>query len=195
VDSVRYYVALIMVIAVTPALAFWLVVHPFVRFWRRFGPVWTLSLVWGAQAVGMVAVFQVREPLLATEYGTNYLLIALGILCIVAAAVGRVKLSRQLTVRVIAGLPELAPERYPQKLLTEGVYARIRHPRYAQFLLALLGYTLFANYLALYAVFALWVGGAYLIVLFEERELRDRFGGEYEEYSRRVPRFVPRWRT
>jgi protein-S-isoprenylcysteine O-methyltransferase Ste14 len=195
VDSVRYYVALIMVIAVTPALAFWLVVHPFVRFWRRFGPVWTLSLVWGAQAVGMVALFQVRKPLLETEFGTNYVLIALGVLCIVAAAVGRVKLSRQLTVRVIAGLPELAPERYPQKLLTEGVYARIRHPRYAQFLLALLGYTLFANYLALYAVFALWVGGAYLIVLFEERELRDRFGGEYEEYSRRVPRFVPRWRT
>jgi protein-S-isoprenylcysteine O-methyltransferase Ste14 len=184
-----------MVIAVTPAIAFWLIVHPFVGFWRRFGPVWTLSIVWGAQAVGMMALFQVRKPLLETEFGTNYLLIALGVLCIVAAAVGRVTLSKQLTVRNIAGLPELAPERYPQKLLTEGVYARIRHPRYLQFLLALLGYALFANYLALYVVFALWVGGAYLIVLFEERELRDRFGEDYEEYSRRVPRFLPQWRA
>jgi protein-S-isoprenylcysteine O-methyltransferase Ste14 len=193
-DSVRYFVALIMVIAVTPALAFWLIVHPFVRFWRRLGPVWTLTLVFGAQALGMVAVFQVRKPLLATQFGTNYLLIALGVLCIVGASVLRVKLSKHLTVRTISGLPELAPERYPQKLLTEGVYARIRHPRYAQFLLALLGYALFANYLALYVVFLLWVGGAHLVVFFEERELRDRFGEEYEEYARHVPRFVPRWR-
>ena len=34
----------------------------------------------------------------------------------------------------------------------------------------------------------------WLIVLFEERELRDRFGEAYAEYARRVPRFVPRWR-
>jgi protein-S-isoprenylcysteine O-methyltransferase Ste14 len=195
VDSVRYYIALIMVIAVTPALTFWLIVHPFVRFWRRFGPVWTLSLVWGAQAVGMLALFQVRKPILATEFGTNYGLVVLGVGCIVAATVGRVKLSKHLSVRTIAGLPELAPGRYPQKLLTEGVYARIRHPRYVQFLLALLGYALIANYLALYVVCAAWVGAAYLIVLFEERELRDRFGEAYDEYSRRVPRFVPRWRA
>ena len=193
-DSVRYFVALILVITVTPALAFWLVVHPFFRFWRRLGPAWTFTLVWGSVAVGMVALFQLREPLLATEFGTNYTLMPLGVLCIVVAAVGRVKLSRHLTTRIASGLPELAPERYPQKLLTEGVYARVRHPRYAQFLLVLLGYALFANYLALYVVFVLWLGAAYLIVLFEERELQDRFGEAYAEYARRVPRFVPQWR-
>jgi protein-S-isoprenylcysteine O-methyltransferase Ste14 len=29
-------------------------------------------------------------------------------------------------------------------------------------------------------------------VLLEERELRDRFGAEYEEYCRRVPRYIPK---
>ena len=33
---------------------------------------------------------------------------------------------------------------------------------------------------------------SYFIVVLEERELRDRFGSTYEEYSRRVPRFFPR---
>jgi protein-S-isoprenylcysteine O-methyltransferase Ste14 len=38
------------------------------------------------------------------------------------------------------------------------------------------------------------VPGIYLIVLLEERELRDRFGRAYEEYCQGVPCFFPRWR-
>jgi protein-S-isoprenylcysteine O-methyltransferase Ste14 len=32
-------------------------------------------------------------------------------------------------------------------------------------------------------------------VLLEERELAERFGAEYLDYCRRVPRYVPRRRT
>jgi protein-S-isoprenylcysteine O-methyltransferase Ste14 len=60
--------------------------------------------------------------------------------------------------------------------------------------LALLGYALIANYLALYLVFALWLPALSLIVRLEESELRERFGPAYEEYCCRVPRFVPCWR-
>ena len=42
------------------------------------------------------------------------------------------------------------------------------------------------------ALLGLCVPTLYLIVLLEERELRDRFGEEYEAYCRRVPRFVPK---
>jgi protein-S-isoprenylcysteine O-methyltransferase Ste14 len=47
-------------------------------------------------------------------------------------------------------------------LVTQGIYSHIRHPRYLQ------------------------------VVLFEERELRHRFGEEYERYCQHVPRFLPR---
>ena len=102
-------------------------------------------------------------------------------------------LLRHVTIKVLIGLPELAPERHPGRLVTGGLYARIRHPRYVQFLLGLLGYALFADYLAAYIVVALWIPGIWAIAVLEERELRDRFGEQYEEYCRRVRRFVPRF--
>jgi protein-S-isoprenylcysteine O-methyltransferase Ste14 len=74
------------------------------------------------------------------------------------------------------------------------VYAWVRHPRYIQVALALLGFTLIANYLAPYVIFALWLPVLYLIIRIEERELRDRFGQAYEEYCRKVPWFMPRMR-
>ncbi len=56
----------------------------------------------------------------------------------------------------------------------------------------MLGYAFIANYLGMDILFALTVPAIYFIVVLEERELRDRFGSTYEEYSRRVPRFFPR---
>jgi protein-S-isoprenylcysteine O-methyltransferase Ste14 len=97
-----------------------------------------------------------------------------------------------MTPRVLVGLPELAPERYPQGLITTGLYARLRHPRYVQVALALLGYALIANYLAGYLVFAAWLLVMYPLVVLEERELRQRFGEAYDAYCRQAPRFIPR---
>ena len=70
----------------------------------------------------------------------------------------------------------------------------MRHPRYVQLLVVLIGYALIANYLASYLAVALWVSGIYVIVLLEEKELRAHFGDVYVAYCRKVPRFVPKLR-
>jgi len=74
------------------------------------------------------------------------------------------------------------------------LYAHVRHPRYLQLLLALLGWAMLANYLAPYVVLLLWIPAVYLIVVIEERELRQRYGEEYTQYCREVPRFLPSWK-
>jgi protein-S-isoprenylcysteine O-methyltransferase Ste14 len=194
-DAFRYTVALILVVSLPPAFLFWMLIHPFVHFWRRLGPAWTYGIVGMPLVLGMAGIFRVREPLLATEFGTRYPLVALGGVCLLVAGGLRWRLHRHLSNRVLAGLPELAPERYPPRLVTEGLHARLRHPRYLQFALVLLGYALLTNYLALYLLFVLWLPGLYVIAVLEERELHDRFGQEYEDYCRRVPRFMPRLRS
>ncbi len=191
-DSVRYYLALLTLIGLVPGLLLWFFIHPFVGFWRKFGPGWTYAILMLPVAALMVAVFQSRGYLLGKEYGTNYLLIGLGIACLVCAGMIARRRRKHLTARVLAGLPELSSTPQSQKLLTEGIYSRIRHPRYVELMLWLLGYALIANYLTLYIAVLVSLPVLYLIVLLEEKELRDRFGSEYEEYSSRVPRFIPR---
>lgn len=191
-NAVRYYMAIIMVVMLAPAPFCWLLIHPFVRFWRRLGSGWTYGVVGSLWGLAMAGLFRMRHALLAVEFGTSYNLTALGLLLLSVSAWLGVVWFRRMSLLTILGLPELAPDRHPQPLITNGVYAIIRHPRYVQIYLGLLGSALIANYLILYLAVALWLPGIYVIVRLEEKELRDRFGLAYDEYSRRVPRFLPR---
>jgi protein-S-isoprenylcysteine O-methyltransferase Ste14 len=47
---------------------------------------------------------------------------------------------------------------------------------------------------AIVIAFAVVLGVALFVVLYEEPTLRRKFGVEYEEYCRNVPRWIPRLR-
>lgn len=86
-----------------------------------------------------------------------------------------------------------APVAPTARLVVEGLHRRVRNPMYLGVLLMVAGQasmtwsgTLLAYACALAVVFHLFV------VLYEEPTLRRQFGGEYEEYLRRVPRWLPR---
>jgi protein-S-isoprenylcysteine O-methyltransferase Ste14 len=192
-DAVRYYLALLLVILMPGAFVFWFSIHPFVRFWRRVGTRWTYPIHYAMMAVVAVALFQWREAILAIDYGTNLILIGLSVPIYVLAVIVAKERRKQLGMRRLLGYPELDPQRYPSTLVTEGIYRRIRHPRYVEMLLFLLAHALLANYLATYAVFLISWLGILIVVQLEERELIERFGEEYVRYCERVPRFVPRF--
>jgi len=190
-NRVRYVLAMLLLTMMPGALLYWFSIHPFVRFWRRVGVRATVSLhVAMIFAVGY-GMYLLRRPLLAVEYGTNPLLLAISVPVLIASLVLRRALGRQLKMRILMGIPELAAEASSSRLLCEGIYARIRHPRYLEIFIALLFWALFTNYLASYALLAASVPTLLAIIHIEERELRDRFGEEYVRYCARVPRFWP----
>jgi protein-S-isoprenylcysteine O-methyltransferase Ste14 len=191
--SLRYAIAVILIVAIPAAIVYWLLIHPFVRFWRRLGIGRSYAVICAVIAGVMGGMFLSRERLLTVDPGTNYPLAALGLICLALAGWLLKVLRRQLPTRVLIGVPELAQDHQAGPPITEGIYARIRHPRYVQMTLALWGYALIANYPAAYGAFLLWCAGIYAVVILEERELRARFGEAYQEYCRRVPRFVPRF--
>lgn len=193
-NTIRYFLALFLVITLPPLFLYWLLIHPFVDFWRGKGIGASYTMVLSVIIAGMVGLFSLRHFLLGIDYGTNYLLVALGLLGLILSGSMRFAIQKHLDIKTLLGFPEIAPDRFPRKLITEGIYARMRHPRYVQLLIALIGYTLIANYLAAYLAVALWVPGIYLIALLEEKELRAHFGDIYAAYCRKVPRFVPKLR-
>ena len=74
-------------------------------------------------------------------------------------------------------------------LITSGPYAYTRHPIYLGAWLVAVGLGLLFGFPLIASVFLLfWLN---LVIYFEEKELCEIYGREYEEYRRRVPRFIP----
>lgn len=91
------------------------------------------------------------------------------------------------------GKGTLAPWDPTQELVASGPYAYVRNPMITGVVLILLAESLifYSSALCIWAIVFACVNIIYFI-LSEEPGLRKRFGKEYEEYCKNVPRIVPR---
>jgi protein-S-isoprenylcysteine O-methyltransferase Ste14 len=169
----------------------------FKRIWTRVVPqpierstyvlascIVTAALIWGWRSVDIV-VWDVRHPvargLLWGLFATGWALIpAVSLMIDHFDLFGTRQVWLYLRGREYTHLPFRTPM----------LYNRIRHPLYVGWATAFwaaptmtLGHLLFAAAMTTYMALAVW---------FEERDLVDHFGPEYEDYRRRVPMFVPR---
>jgi Putative protein-S-isoprenylcysteine methyltransferase len=88
-----------------------------------------------------------------------------------------------------------APTDPPKELVITGPYRYVRNPIYVGVMLIFLGHFLWFGYWALliYTVLA-FIGVHIFIVLYEEPTLKRKFGAVYEDYLKRVPRWIPKFR-
>lgn len=88
-----------------------------------------------------------------------------------------------------------APIDPPTELVAVGFYRYVRNPMYVGILAMILGHFLWFGYwnLLLYAFFVFLAFHAF-VTFYEEPTLRRKFGASYDEYCRRVPRWIPRLR-
>src|SRR5271169_19050 len=93
-----------------------------------------------------------------------------------------------------------APFAPPQRLVVVGFYRYVRNPMYVGFIAGWVGlWVIFgrASRTALIVALVAVVGVALFVKFYEEPTLRGKFGADYEEYCRNVPRWIPRvsaWR-
>jgi len=79
----------------------------------------------------------------------------------------------------------------PRRLVQGRLYAVSRNPMYVGVVLAVFGQAIvFASRrIATYGAF-LWLMFHFVVVALEEPHLREQYGGSYEAYCRRVPRWL-----
>jgi protein-S-isoprenylcysteine O-methyltransferase Ste14 len=112
---------------------------------------------------------------------------------LLAIAIGLALVVRTIAFFASLGRGTLAPWDPPQRLVIRGVYQHVRNPMISGVLLILIGESLlFASSAVGTWAAAVFAINATYIPLIEEPGLQHRFGHEYEEYKRHVPRWIPR---
>ena len=140
-------------------------------------------------------LFRVRGPLLGADLGTNWSLIAIALVFYGVMTWLELQYWRRLSIATLVGVPELSPtEQRKGRLLQDGIYRVVRHPRYLSAGIGVIANALIINYVGLYILILLLFPVGCLMTVLEERELIDRFGEEYRKYQREVPQFIPRLR-
>jgi protein-S-isoprenylcysteine O-methyltransferase Ste14 len=85
-----------------------------------------------------------------------------------------------------------APIDPPKVLVAEGFYRYVRNPMYVAVLAVILGHFVWFGYWTL-LIYALVVFVAFhaFVIYYEEPTLKRKFGAAYEDYLRKVPRWIP----
>ncbi len=155
----------------------WLVWVPLILAWVTL-PLMAVSRSRPSSAIHGVAL--AHPALLTLRWGAA----ACGVLCLA----GTITCWRRMGTHWRIGvLPD-----QPTQLITEGLYARIRHPIYAFGILLML-----SSVVVVPTVLMATVAGLHIILNIlkaqrEERFLLMRHGKAYREYCRRTGRFFPR---
>lgn len=81
------------------------------------------------------------------------------------------------------------------ELATEGIYARVRHPQYAAFIVIMFGFLLQWPTLLTLVMFPILVVVYVRLARREEALMEAEFGERYRDYAARTPAFIPRLRV
>jgi protein-S-isoprenylcysteine O-methyltransferase Ste14 len=185
--------ALLALVLLFPIPFFWLLIHPAIHFWRRFGnrsfgvalPVWA---GWGAM------LLLLRGYLFEARFQRNAWTWVLGASLLAAAIWIDRRTRHDFGLRRLAGVPEINPGHQLSGVVRTGAYAFTRHPRYTGYMLTLLSMACLTGALRIFLLAIVSILLYQIVARLEERELLEHYGRAYEAYARAVPRFLPRWR-
>jgi len=131
-------------------------------------------------------------PWLLTRWDAGSQSAALRILGVVVLVAGGALVLETTARFALQGRGTPAPWAPPERFVERGSYRFVRSPMYLGVLLLVVGQALLLGREILFAwAVAAWLIFTAFLVFYEEPQLRRRFGESYEDYRRRVRRWLP----
>jgi protein-S-isoprenylcysteine O-methyltransferase Ste14 len=100
--------------------------------------------------------------------------------------------SKNFSAKQLGGLPEVHAGNREQRLVTDGIRARVRHPVYLAHLCEMLAWSIGTGLAVCWGLTAFAVATGAAMIQMEDAELEKRFGEEYRAYRLSVPAVIPR---
>jgi protein-S-isoprenylcysteine O-methyltransferase Ste14 len=188
--SMTAFLAQGLVVVYPGVWAFWFIMHLNIDRWRKVGKRSYWIACAGFPVLGGAALL-FRERLFSLQWPMPAAVRLLGLLALAGSAAVAFQASRKIPKRALVGMAELEPAAHPQPLLQSGIYARTRNPVYLAHILLIFAAAALTGYAANWLLLAIDFVVLPLLIRAEERELKKRYGSEFLEYMRRVPRLVP----
>lgn len=171
-----------------------LFIHKTLPVWRKMGKksyYYFIALFFIFGACLFIFVFKYKDTILAWRWYDNDLAL-LGLIPLIFAFIVGIMSIRMLSLRVLMGIPEIIPDINP-KLVINGIYQYLRHPRYLEFILEVMGIAILSGLAMSYILALYFIPLAFLMARAEEHELVERFGESYIEYRKKTGGFIPRF--
>lgn len=175
--------------------AFWFMIHPFAERWRarhllyQRSPYAVLLPVWVAM---WAAVALITRPWRDVSfYRADWIWIAAALLF----ACGLYLYSqsgKDFSAKQLGGLPEIHGRNREQRLVTDGIRSRVRHPVYLAHLCEMLAWSAGTGLAVCWGLTAFAVVTGAVMIRMEDAELEKRFGDSYRAYRGSVPAVLPR---
>ena len=171
--------------------AFWLMIHPFAERWRarRRSPFFILVPAWMAMWAAMALItWRWRETAL---WQTGWAWLAASPLFGIGFFL-YFRSRKNFSARQLGGLPEVHAGNREQRLVTEGIRARVRHPVYLAHLCEMLAWSVGTGLAVGWGLTAFAIATGAAMIRMEDAELEKRFGEEFRAYRSSAPSVLPR---
>ncbi len=185
----------LMMVMMWPAVPMFLIeLHVAVRFWRMLG-IWTYLVVILEWLPIAFILFLFRGAILLLEVTLSLPFMVLGIILAIAGVALHVWTAKLIGIKATIGYTELRPDEQSDRkvLVTSGPFSVVRHPSYWAHTAVFTGIFLMTGIIAVGIIALIDLAITYLITTtLEDQELVQRFGNDYRNYQKRVPKFFPK---
>ena len=175
--------------------AFWFMIHPFAERWRvrhrsyRRSPYLLLLPAWVAMWILVALITRPWRDIPLYRANWPWAVAAVLFVCGFYVYWQSVK---NFSAKQLGGLPEVHGTNREQRLVTDGIRSRVRHPVYLAHLCEMLAWSTGTGLAVCWGLTAFAVAMGAVMIRMEDAELEKRFGDSYRAYRGSVPAILPK---